>query len=364
MSAPISDLKRGIDKEWRKMLFSRDAPINKLLVILQNIYKFDDGTIYFRDILAPFRECPYDLYKVLIIGNKPYGGNFVNDKCEKIPVSTGLCYSSRVMSADPKQMELYNALENQKLLTRPPHNNDFLQWAKQGVLMINFYPTHHCKLWEQWSLWLIGKLMSLPQTKLCIADESLRDILGESPNYGWDSLTSMGKLINIEVSHRRVVYTDGAFKTSSKKCAWAFYDADMAVHKAGKITAGKVSAPVAEYTAMAKAMEYLVESNDHLTKYVVICTDHKNLERAFNLWIHKWLQKDPELNTKGDGNPISNVELVKRIYAAKQKLSKRGFTIEIIHYNSHQKEPIDKQSYDWELWNGNRLVDHYASLAC
>ena len=55
-------------------------------------------------------------------------------------------------------------------------------------------------------------------------------------------------------------------------------------------------------------------------------------------------------------NTICNLDLIKELYNLTQEES-----IKYIHVRSHQKEPKDKESEKWFLWNGNDMAD---KLAC
>ena len=54
---------------------------------------------------------------------------------------------------------------------------------------------------------------------------------------------------------------------------------------------------------------------------------------------------------------VKNKILIKNILKLKDNCEKKGLNIWIQHINSHQKEPIDKESLEWKLWFGNNKVD-------
>lgn len=111
-----------------------------------------------------FRETPFNLTRVVIIGQDPYhtviGG---------IPVADGLAFScGRTMKAQPSLETLLDAIEDDchdGLFLRLDRNPDLLEWAKEGVLLLNYSltteagnPGTHKDLWMPFYQYLLALL--------------------------------------------------------------------------------------------------------------------------------------------------------------------------------------------------------------
>jgi ribonuclease HI len=55
---------------------------------------------------------------------------------------------------------------------------------------------------------------------------------------------------------------------------------------------------------------------------------------------------------------ISNLDLVKELFELVDK-----YAVKFIHVRSHQREPTDKESVSWYMWNGNNKADKLAGDA-
>ena len=73
-----------------------------------------------------------------------------------------------------------------------------------------------------------------------------------------------------------------------------------------------------------------------------------------NEWLDKWI-KQATLNDK------KNSDLLEKLNEYLTKLRKKRYMINTIHVFSHKKAPIDKNSDEYFMWQGNDIVDRRAS---
>ena len=153
-----------IDNTWRTALSRQwEEPYFKNLTdFVRERYRNPAITVYppARKIFAAFDQCPFNMVKVVIIGQDPYHGpNQAN----------GLCFS--VNSGVPLPLSLLNIFKEIKDdigLPEVPTDGDLSRWAKQGVLLLNatltvdahFPASHQGKGWERFTDEVIMRLNS------------------------------------------------------------------------------------------------------------------------------------------------------------------------------------------------------------
>jgi uracil-DNA glycosylase len=148
-----------IEDSWRSQLadeFSKEYFL-QLIQFVKAEYKshivFPPG----KQIFNAFDNCPFEKTKVVIIGQDPYHG----------PAQAhGLCFS--VADGIPKPPSLLNIFKELKLDIGKeiPINGNLINWAQQGVLMLNATLTvraneagsHQNKGWEIFTDAVIKKL--------------------------------------------------------------------------------------------------------------------------------------------------------------------------------------------------------------
>ncbi len=72
------------------------------------------------------------------------------------------------------------------------------------------------------------------------------------------------------------------------------------------------------------------------------------------MWYQSWMKNN--WITAG-GTPVKNKEIIRKILQEKGKFKNVYFK----HVRGHKKEPEDKTSEEWELWQGNDIADHLAT---
>ena len=108
-------------------------------------------------IFNAFDQCPFDKVKVVIIGQDPYHGN---------SQAHGLCFSvNDGVRFPPSLLNIFKELERDLGKSMPPSGN-LMNWAKQGVLLLNATLTvqaheagsHQGMGWEKFTDAVIHKL--------------------------------------------------------------------------------------------------------------------------------------------------------------------------------------------------------------
>lgn len=113
----------------------------------------------------------------------------------------------------------------------------------------------------------------------------------------------------------------------------------------------KVTNNLTELYAIEKAIN-IIEYHNLLTN-IIIYTDSEYCYKTFTIWAKNWEKNNWK---KSDNKLIVNKELIKRIYELVIK-----YNIKFIHCNSHQKEPLNKNSDEYKIWYGNKMADYLAT---
>ncbi len=120
----------NIGNEWDELLkgeFEKDY-YKKLRVFLANEYR--SRTVYpdMYDIFNALKYTSYSDVKAIMIGQDPYHGE---------GQAHGLCFSvKRGVDIPPSLKNIYKELESDVGFKAPSHG-ELIEWAKQGVLMLN-----------------------------------------------------------------------------------------------------------------------------------------------------------------------------------------------------------------------------------
>lgn len=130
----------------------------------QNLMQFLDQEYKTKTIFPPredlftcFKLCPYDKVKVVILGQDPY---------HQPNQAHGLCFSVRKgVKIPPSLRNIYKELKSDLDIDMPTHGY-LVDWAKQGVFMLNAVLSVECgkagshqkKGWEQFSDTVIQEL--------------------------------------------------------------------------------------------------------------------------------------------------------------------------------------------------------------
>lgn len=148
--------KSVLSDEFEKNYFTELSKFVKTEYKTQKIYP--PGNLIFN----AFDQCPFDKLKVVILGQDPYHGP---------GQAHGLCFSVNEGIAFPPSLRNIFKELNGDLGKEIPGSGNLINWAKQGVLLLNATLTvranqagsHQNKGWEQFTDAVIQKINSQKQ---------------------------------------------------------------------------------------------------------------------------------------------------------------------------------------------------------
>jgi len=148
-----------IEESWKPVLAEEfgKSYFSELTSFVRNEYK--SQTIYppAKLIFNAFDRCPFDQLKIVILGQDPYHGP---------GQAHGLCFSvNDGIDFPPSLRNIFKELKND-LGKEIPRSGNLIDWAKQGVLLLNATLTvranqagsHQNKGWEQFTDAVINKI--------------------------------------------------------------------------------------------------------------------------------------------------------------------------------------------------------------
>lgn len=194
--------------------------------------------------------------------------------------------------------------------------------------------------------------------------KKLGNELNSLKNEEYKTISNMDNILEIKDENikgyinkgNKYIFTDGASKDNGKgRTSWGVIVEDNEkLDRLGELKKGSTNNQ-AELTALYNAYE-IVYNNYKLfngVKTTIIC-DSEYAIKSITEWYKKW-EKNNWKNSKKE--EVKNKNLIQRILKLKDNCEKKGLNIWIQHINSHQKEPENKESLEWRLWNGNNRVD-------
>lgn len=124
---------------------------------------YENSTVYPKstNIFRAFRECGYDMTKVVLLGMDPYHNLYKGE-----PSACGLCFATENGYSNPSLRIITEEMKNDigyQGRHKPESENSklkdrLLQWPQEGVLMLNAaltvekgLPGSHKKVWEEWT---------------------------------------------------------------------------------------------------------------------------------------------------------------------------------------------------------------------
>ncbi len=96
--------------------------------------------------------------------------------------------------------------------------------------------------------------------------------------------------------------------------------------------------------------------NNFINKYCIVCDSSYALDSIL-IWSYTW--KNNNWITSNN-KPVENQDLIKEIIAKYELLTSQNILIKFKHMNSHQKKPVNIDSYNYFLWFGNEIADKLA----
>lgn len=119
-----------IHESWKAQLddeFTKDY-YKTLMTFVDNEYKVHNCYPNLKDVFNAFNFCPFNILKVVIIGQDPYHGE---------GQANGLCFSvNEGIKHPPSLINIFKEIQDD-LNIDYPLNGDLSRWAKQGVLLLN-----------------------------------------------------------------------------------------------------------------------------------------------------------------------------------------------------------------------------------
>ncbi len=148
-----------IEESWKQVLAEEfeESYFTELTDFVRNEYKAHKIYPSARLIFNAFDQCPFSLLKVVILGQDPYHGP---------GQAHGLCFSvNDGIVFPPSLRNIFKELKND-LGKEVPASGNLIEWAKQGVLLLNATLTvranqagsHQNKGWEQFTDAVIEKI--------------------------------------------------------------------------------------------------------------------------------------------------------------------------------------------------------------
>jgi ribonuclease HI len=147
------------------------------------------------------------------------------------------------------------------------------------------------------------------------------------------------------------IYTDGGATNNGKvnsKAVYGVYIEGMEEVSGVWEVEGKCTNQIAELMGIRRALSIVEDFN---MRGVVICTDSMYGIKCVTEWSKRWKSNDWRTAKKEE---VKNKELIKEILDIYERNSDK---VEFKHIKSHTKEPEEKDTLYYRMWNGNKRVD-------
>jgi ribonuclease HI len=164
---------------------------------------------------------------------------------------------------------------------------------------------------------------------------------------------------NIIIKDRLYIFSDGNCRGNGKKHAKAGYsvyfgDTLHSNFNKTRLIAKNPSNNVAELSGVKQIYKTIYQNQVLFKEYDnLICTDSQYAINCIEKWSDNWI-KNGWKNSKGE--QVKNKELIEEILIIKNAIPE-DIRVTFKHVYGHTKEPSDKTSLEWTLWNGNNIVD-------
>jgi ribonuclease HI len=168
--------------------------------------------------------------------------------------------------------------------------------------------------------------------------------------------------INTDVSDF-YIFSDGGCRSNGKKNAKAGYsvfftddqDSPFYNFNTTRLVVTDPTNNKAELSGIKCIFKTINENLDLFkNRNIIICTDSMYSINCLEKWYKSWIKNNWK-NSKGED--VKNQDLIKQILEYKTNIDKNDIKTKLKHVFSHIREPSDKTSLQWKLFNGNRIVD-------
>lgn len=160
---------------------------------------------------------------------------------------------------------------------------------------------------------------------------------------------------------KKIAFTDGSSKNNGKifcisGCGVYFPDSGVEISMTSEEASKTCDIPlevqsnnVGELLAILLALILTKDKNTELILY----SDSMYSINSIVVWSKNWAKN---CWITSSGTPVKNKIILQKILEEKAKIKNVYFK----HIRSHKKEPEDKNSEEWFLWNGNDKADRLA----
>lgn len=167
---------------------------------------------------------------------------------------------------------------------------------------------------------------------------------------------------DFKVEQKKIIYafSDGNCRGNGTKNAQAGYsvyfpDPEFSQFNKTRLIATDPTNNKVELTGIKTIVKTINENTEMFkNNEVVVCTDSQYSIKCVTLWYKSWLKNNWKTSK---GEPVKNKELIENILRLLEENTDSGCQIRFKHVFGHTKEPTDKSSLEWFLWNGNDKVD-------
>lgn len=160
------------------------------------------------------------------------------------------------------------------------------------------------------------------------------------------------------------IFTDGSSigngtKTSRAGCGVFIVDGEsysLSVSKVADLIKFEHSTKNTNNTGELFAILLALHAVKDKTLELIIYSDSMYCINSVCVWYKKWIQNGWISST---GSPVKNKEIIEAIILEKAKFKSVFF----IHVKAHKTPPVDKNSKEFYLWNGNDKADMLAKTS-
>jgi ribonuclease HI len=166
--------------------------------------------------------------------------------------------------------------------------------------------------------------------------------------------------IDMIIKNKLYIFSDGNCRGNGKTYAKAGYSVYFGENEPysnfnkTKLIVKNPTNNVAELSGLKLIYKIIYQNQDVFKNNDnIICTDSQYSISCITKWSDNWIKNNWK-NSKGE--KVKNKELIEEILVIKNAIPE-VIKITLKHVYGHTKEPKDKESLEWIMWNGNQIVD-------
>jgi ribonuclease HI len=160
---------------------------------------------------------------------------------------------------------------------------------------------------------------------------------------------------------KHYLFTDGSFKTNTKKSGYAVYLGKNATNIQEDMKGATNN--YCELKSILVCLELIKKYINFIKNPIIIVSDSEYCIKSITEWMPKWKKNDWLTASK---KPVANLDLFKKIDKLMMFLNEKSLNndlqLSFLHQNSHLSRPKDckENSIKYQLWEGNYIVDFLA----